>query len=60
MLLVRTSDSIDSAVVWCKNASTYSVENGGKSWRYMLIQHAEIARNKTLDGLAGQLGLSIN
>ncbi len=46
----------DAAVVWCKNASTYSVQNGGKPWRYMLIPHTAIAVNKTLDGLAGQFG----
>ena len=46
----------DAAVIWCKNASDYSVQNGGKPWRYVLIPHTAIAVNKTVDGLAGQFG----
>ncbi len=44
------------AVEWCKNASDYSVANGGKAWRYVLIPHTSIAVNMTLDGLASQFG----
>lgn len=41
----------DAAEVWCKNASAYSIQNGGKPWRYLLIPHTAIAANMTLDGL---------
>jgi type III restriction enzyme len=44
----------DAAVIWCKNASTYSSQNGGKPWHYVLIPHTAIAVNMTLDGLAVQ------
>lgn len=44
----------DAAVIWCKNASAYSTQNGGKPWRYVLIPHNAVAVNMTLDGLARQ------
>jgi len=42
----------DSAVQWCANASEHTRTNGGKSWRYLLIPHDEIAENITLEALA--------
>jgi len=41
----------DTAVQWCANASSHSLSNGGKPWRYLLIPHDEIAENITLDAL---------
>lgn len=46
----------DVAVTWCKHASDYSMANGGKPWRYLLIPHDEVAENRSLSGLAGQFG----
>ena len=48
----------EAAIKWCKNASDYAAANGGKPWRYVLIPHAAIAVNMTVDGLAGQFGVS--
>lgn len=42
----------EAAAIWCKNASIYSTQHGGKPWRYLLIPHTAIAANMTLDGLA--------
>jgi len=47
----------DAAIQWCRNASDYAVENGGKAWWYVLIPHTSIAENMTLDGLAVQFGV---
>ena len=44
------------AVQWCANASTHAQSYGGKSWRYLLIPHDEIAANVTLDALAARFG----
>ncbi len=41
----------DAAVVWCKNASAYSTQHGGKPWKYLLVQHDVVASNLTLDFL---------
>lgn len=34
----------NAAVVWCKNASTYSTQNGGKPWKYLLVPHDLVNR----------------
>ncbi len=42
----------EAAVQWCVNASTHAQSYGGKTWRYLLIPHDEIATNITLGALA--------
>jgi type III restriction enzyme len=44
----------NAAATWCKHATAHAKENGGKSWRYLLIPHDEIMENKTLSFLADQ------
>lgn len=44
----------DAAVVWCKNASAYSTQNGGKPWKYLLVPHDVVATNATLGALANR------
>ena len=44
----------DAAVVWCKNASTYSTQNGGKPWKYLLVPHDMVASNATLPVLVNR------
>ena len=39
-----------AARAWCKNASDYSQQHGGKPWKYLLIPHDAVAVNKTLSG----------
>ncbi|HEY4732774.1 MAG TPA: type III restriction endonuclease subunit R, partial [Gammaproteobacteria bacterium] len=46
----------DAAVKWCKQASEYTHNHGGKPWRYVLIPHDEIAENITLAGLVVRFG----
>ncbi len=41
----------DVAIQWCKNASDYMLDHGGKPWQYVLIPHNAIAQNMTLKGL---------
>ena len=44
----------EAAKEWCKNATSYALQNGGKLWKYILIPHDAITENKTLTGLANQ------
>jgi len=44
------------AVKWCANATDYATSHAGKSWRYVLIPHDEIAVNMTLDALMNRYG----
>ncbi len=44
------------AMTWCRNASDYAKENGGKPWKYVLLPHTAIADNMTLKGLVQQFG----
>ena len=46
----------EAAVKWCVNASNYTHSHSGKSWRYVLIPHNEIAINITIDALAARFG----
>ena len=41
----------EAAALWCSRASAYSVQHGGKPWRYLLIPHDEVAVNRTLAAL---------
>lgn len=40
-----------AAAEWCAHASDYSVQHGGKPWRYLLVPHDAVAVNKTLVAL---------
>lgn len=47
----------DQAAIWCKNASEYSANVGGKPWRYLLIPHDAVAANVTLANLILRFGI---
>lgn len=47
----------NAAVVWCKNASTYSTQNGGKPWKYLLVPHDAVASNATLGVLVNRFAV---
>lgn len=40
-----------AAAVWCARATAFELENGGKPWRYVLIEHDAITDNQSLAGL---------
>jgi len=40
-----------AALKYCKHASNYTKEHGGKKWMYVLIPHTEITRTSSLDYL---------
>lgn len=44
----------DVALAWCKNASEYANEHGGKPWKYALIPDDRIAENMTLKGIEAE------
>ncbi len=41
----------EAAVQYCKYASDFTVKNGGKPWKYVLIPHDEISRTSSIDYL---------
>ena len=44
----------EAAVIWCIRATTHSLSNGGKPWKYVRIPHDMVDQNMTLAGLASQ------
>jgi type III restriction enzyme len=38
----------DAAVQWCRHASEYAKDHGGKPWDYLLIPHDEINESRRL------------
>ncbi|BAS49433.1 type III restriction enzyme, res subunit [Aggregatibacter actinomycetemcomitans NUM4039] len=38
----------EAAIQWCKHASEYALQHGGKPWRYGLIPHDEVSEAKRL------------
>ena len=58
---VKRADNITDAEVenkanaarkWCEHATRHEAENGGKSWRYILVAHNAIFTNSTFAGIA--------
>ncbi len=49
---VEVKAKADAALLWCKNASDYSIRHGGNPWSYLLIPHDVVASNLTLVFLA--------
>ena len=48
----------DSAVRWCRRATEYAAEHGGKPWQYVLMPHDAVAENMTIEGLAQRYSVS--
>jgi type III restriction enzyme len=44
----------DTAVQWCRHATSHAVSHGGKAWQYLLIPHDAIIENMTIAGLVSQ------
>jgi len=44
----------DAAIEWCKHATQYAQQHGGKPWKFIMIPHEAIAENRTLAALAGE------
>lgn len=40
-----------AAMYYCKNATQYTTEHGGKPWRYVLIPHNTVMANMSFDNL---------
>ncbi len=40
-----------AAVTWCRHASEYAREHGGKPWTYVLVPHDAVTASATLSGL---------
>ncbi len=46
-----------AAVDWCKHASAYEAERGGKPWGYLLVPHSVIDQSKSFGGLVAEYGV---
>jgi type III restriction enzyme len=46
-----------AAEEWCKNASAYYGENGGKPWKYLLVPHDIVASSATLSMLVSRFAV---
>jgi type III restriction enzyme len=38
----------EAGALWCKHASKYAADNGGKSWKYLLVPHEKVTEDKRL------------
>lgn len=45
----EVQDKKRAAKEYCRNASDYNAENGGKPWHYLLIPHDEVRSNSTFE-----------
>lgn len=44
----------DAARTYCKYATEYNLENGGKPWYYLLVPHDEINKTVSLNSLVNK------
>lgn len=44
----------NAAIQWCRHASDYMLNHGGKPWEYVLIPHDAIAENMTIQGIVNR------
>ena len=42
----------DAAIEWCKHATKYAQQHGGKPWKFIMVPHDAVAENRTLAALA--------
>jgi type III restriction enzyme len=45
-----------AAEKYCKHASDYTVQHGGKAWKYMLLSHTDIAKTVSMNYLIAKFG----
>ena len=46
-----------SATTWCRHASAYAAEHGGKPWLYVLVPHDAALPNATISKLVETYGV---
>lgn len=51
-------DKARAAEVYCKNATSFTSQHGGKPWKYVLIPHGVVQVNMSLRRLAEQYSIS--
>ncbi|MEE9342333.1 MAG: hypothetical protein V3V12_01720 [Gammaproteobacteria bacterium] len=48
MVEAKARKEMTAAIRWCKHASEYLLENGGKEWKYLLVSHDDVIEKNTL------------
>jgi len=54
---IETSDVQEktaAALLYCRNASEFTTQNGGKPWKYILIPHNAVMVNMSFETLTRQ------
>ena len=54
---IETSDVQEktaAALLYCRNATEFTTQNGGKTWKYILIPHNAVMVNMSFETLAWQ------
>ena len=58
---IETSDVQEktaAALLYCKNASEFTTQNGGKPWKYILIPHNAVMFNMSFEKLVREFEVS--
>lgn len=50
----EVQEKAKAALQYCRHATEYTFQNGGKPWKYLLIPHDEVLPNMSLGYLAGK------
>lgn len=49
----EVQEKSQAALIYCKNATEFNLEHGGKPWKYILIPHNAVMVNMSFPGLIG-------
>jgi len=55
----EVAEKAKAALEYCKYATDFTSQNGGKPWKYLLIPHTAVLLNMTFLGFAGQYEISL-
>lgn len=50
----EVQEKSQAALIYCKNATEFNIEHGGKPWKYILIPHNAVMLNMSFPGLVGK------
>jgi len=51
MMTSEVQEKAKSAIKYCRYASAFTAEHGGKPWKYALITHDVVTKNSSFKGL---------
>jgi type III restriction enzyme len=51
MMTSEVQQKARSAIKYCRYASEFTAEHGGKSWKYVLIPHDVVSKNSSFNDM---------